>query len=107
MSRYEDISVRKGDGLMLLEGDEEQQGLVKLSKYGNAVPVSQESISNAFRNISKGLRAMLFELRDAGPDEVEITLGLKASSETEALIVTKGTEHANYSVTLKWRGERL
>ena len=95
--------------LMLLEGDANiSSGLVKVSRYGNAIPLSEKGIRRTLSGVRAGLEVMLRELQNFQnePDEIEITLGLKASSEPGLLIVTKGNTEANYTVTLKWQNKK-
>ena len=39
------------------------------------------------------------------PDEMEVSFGLKASGELGNIVVGKGGLEANYTVTMKWKGQ--
>lgn len=64
----------------------------------NAVESSLASMEELATRIASRLGAALPE----GPDEIELTFGIKASAELNALIVAKAQGEANFTVKLKW-----
>lgn len=48
-------------------------------------------------------RAVLAQVREVGPDEIEVTFGIKVTG-TMNWLVAKAASEANFEVTLTWKG---
>jgi len=77
---------------------------VELTSGGPDVAVAAFSLGSSFDRVLPALSTILTKLRSAehAPDEVQMTLGLKAGGET-GLIFAKGSAEATFTVALTWR----
>ena len=89
MSRYVEFDLPDGS-TVIIESDEDESGVV----FGQAV-----------ENARKSAMVIMDKVRELGPDEVEVTFGLKASGELGNLVVAKAGVEASYSIKLKWKKE--
>jgi hypothetical protein len=73
---------------------------------GSATVVKQagESLQSVLGPIRDAARGVLTELRQAGPDEIQVEFGVTLTSEAGAFIAKVGTE-CHLTVTLTWKGE--
>ena len=88
---------------MLVEIDElEQGGLVKAS-FSEKIAKAQMTLEKSLEKVQPAAQFVIAQLRKLhdAPDEVQVSFGLKLSSDAGAVLASAGAE-ANYTVTLKW-----
>jgi hypothetical protein len=92
-----------GDGeAVVVEMDEEQIGFVPAAvEPGKVAAKAAESFEAAIDKLLPALRTIEGRVRQLGPDEVSVAVGVKLSTEAGA-IIAKATAEANFTVTLKW-----
>src|SRR5262245_5287606 len=93
-----------GGGTVLLESDE-ALGALPVSALGDratqAVSALEASL-DSIRSLAASMMSRLHEDLPNPPQEVELTFGIKASAEMNALVVAKAGGEANFTVKLKW-----
>jgi len=102
MSRYVEFTLPDGS-TVVIESDEGESGVVKAGRLGDAAERARETFEQAVENARKSAVVIVDKLRESGPDEVEVTFGLKASGELGSLVVAKAGVEASYSVKLTWK----
>jgi len=91
-------------GTVVIETDE-LPGARPISAVGDSTTNALHSIESSLASIEELARRITSSLRAAmsdGPDEIELTFGIKASAELNAFIVAKAQGEANYCLKLKW-----
>lgn len=91
------------------EGPKSSGGLIPASKGENASGQNAVSFDEAFDTVKKLASAMVQKLRDGSesePDEVNISFGLKAASELNSLIVSRGGMDTNFGISVRWRSSQ-
>jgi hypothetical protein len=99
---YVEINLEHGAAIIETEDRPGAQPISVLGESAGralgAVEASLESIQELATRITRRLGAAIPD----GPAEIELTFGIKASAELNALIVAKAQGEANYTVRLKW-----
>ena len=103
MSRYVEFTLSDGS-MVVIESDEDESGVVKAG-LGDAVERASEMFEQTIENARKSAMVIVDKMRELGPDEVEVTFGLKASGELGNIVVAKAGVEASYSIKLKWKKE--
>ena len=98
------LKVPLEQGTVLIE-TEDLPGARPVSVLGDrsaqVVEAIEDSLS-ALHTLAMKIVTSLAGARPEDPDEVELTFGIKASAEMNALVVAKASGEANYSIKLKW-----
>ena|SRR5579863_4347971 len=95
-------------GTAILE-TEDLPGARPVSAVGDTAGQALRSIESSLASIEELASRITSRLRSAlpeGPNEIELTFGIKASAELNALVVAKAQGEANYSVKLKWTSQK-
>ena len=107
MTRYIEFELEDGGTVIIEAGDEPTGGLVKAATPGEMVEKAKDSFDDAIEHVRGAAGIIVKKLRSLSdpPDEMEVSFGLKASGELGNIVVGKGGLEANYTVTMKWKGE--
>jgi hypothetical protein len=100
------IEYQLEDGItVFIEGESEDGGIAKVSRdrSGNVIMMANQNFKSAMASVTSSASTLLREIEDMGVVEAEITVGLTTAGETGTFIIGKGTENANFAITLKWR----
>jgi hypothetical protein len=84
-------------------------GLIPALRSENATEQTGQSFEKSFDGVSKLATAMMWNLREGSANELEevsVTFGVKASSEINKLVVSRGGVDSNFSVTMRWRNQK-
>ena len=105
MKRMIEVPLQAG-GSMLMEVDldpAEQKGMVPAARQGEIAARAKQTFEQALEQVKPGAEIMIEKLRTmtVKPDEMEITFGLKMSTEAGAFIASASAE-ANFTVKLRW-----
>jgi hypothetical protein len=99
---YVEINLDHGTAIIEIEDRPGAQPISVLAESAGralgAVESSLASIQELATRITRHLGAAIPD----GPDEIELTFGIKASAEVNALVIAKAQGEANYTVRLKW-----
>ena len=100
---YVKFSLQNG-GTVLLESDD-APGALPVSALGDRAVETASALEAALDGIRSLAASMTTRLREGLPQpprEIELTFGIKASAEMNALVVAKAGGEANFTVKLKW-----
>jgi hypothetical protein len=89
--------------VLLIEGEAPLDEMHRVSRNSDIVTASSIEFHDAVRSINSALSIMVAEFSQNRSDEMEINFGLKSSPKTGALVVSKGLDSSNFSITLKWK----
>lgn len=107
MEKYVEFTLRDG-GKIIIETDELALGEVNAGR--RIMPkIAQGEFTQGVADAHKAVLMLLEEARDMphDPDEIEVTFGLKASSDLGMLVVARNGTDASYSLKLKWNKVQL
>jgi len=92
-----------GGGTILFEAPPESaSGPVRVGRARDAVRDLPQSLQHALAPVGNTARAVLAQLRQAGPDEVEVEFGVDLSAEAGA-IITRAETAVHLKVRVLWR----
>ncbi|MFF3691637.1 CU044_2847 family protein [Streptomyces sp. NPDC002187] len=91
----------EGGGAILFEAVPEHDGPVKAGRIGEAVRELPRSLQQSLTPVGDTARAVLEQLKQAGPDEVEVEFGVNLSAEAGA-VITKGAVAVHLKVRVLW-----
>ncbi|MDT0343275.1 CU044_2847 family protein [Streptomyces litchfieldiae] len=91
-----------GGGAILFEADPDLTGPVKAGRVGEAVRDLPHTLRGALAPVRDTARTVLEQLREAGPDEVEVEFGVDLSAEA-GVVVTKSQAAVHLKVRVLWR----
>lgn len=97
----------EGGGVILLETAEEDppaEGPVKVGRLGDAVRELPRTLQESLAPVQEAARAVLQQLREAGPQSVEVEFGVNLSAKAGA-IITSGETATHIKVRVAWAGE--
>ena len=106
MEKYAEFLLPDGSNI-IIETDELALGEVSAGRR-KMNKIVQGEFGQGAEHASKAASIILDKVRNTpdAPDEVEVTFGLKASSDLGMLVVAKNGTEASYSIKLKWnRGQ--
>lgn len=89
-------------GSVLIEAPAGMDGPVKAGRLGDAIQELPLSLQAALRPVADTARTVLRELREAGPQELEVEFGVDLSCQAGALI-TRGEAACHLTVRATWR----
>ena len=90
-----------GGGAVLLEMADTRQGPVKAGRLTDAIQDLPSTVQQTLRPVTDLAQAALDQLRQAGPDDIEIAFGVDLSAEAGA-IITKTAANCHLTVTVTW-----
>ncbi|MFF9585531.1 CU044_2847 family protein [Streptomyces achromogenes] len=93
-----EIMFATGAGAELRVGE----GPVKAGKIADAVRSMPQTLQNALEPVRQMARTVVDQLREAGPEEVEIEFGVNLSGQV-GVIVNKGEAAAHLKIRVLWR----
>ncbi|MFF1445143.1 CU044_2847 family protein [Streptomyces sp. NPDC058295] len=93
----------EGGGVIQFEAAAEHDGPVKVGRFGDAVRELPQTLQQSLTPVGDAARAVLEQLRRAGPDEVEVEFGVTLSAEAGA-VISKGTGAVHMKVRASWSG---
>ncbi|WP_221939389.1 CU044_2847 family protein [Streptomyces sp. 130] len=97
----------EGGGSVLFEGGPgSPEGPVKAGRLGDAVRELPSTLQTALVPIRDAAGAMLNQLRQAGPDEIEVEFGIDLAAQTGA-VITKAETGCHVTVRMAWHREGL
>ncbi|MET9790750.1 CU044_2847 family protein [Streptomyces canus] len=76
----------EGGGSVLVEAPEVTEGPVKTGRIGDAIREMPVTLQVALRPVTEMARAVLDQLRQIGPDEVEVEFGVDLAAQVGAVI---------------------
>ncbi|MDT9686484.1 CU044_2847 family protein [Streptomyces sp. TRM76323] len=91
----------EGGGAVLVEAAPEVDGPVKAGRLADSVRELPQTLQQALGPVRDTARAVLEQLRQAGPDEVEVEFGVDLSAEAGA-VITKGGMAVHLKVRVLW-----
>lgn len=91
----------EGGGAVLVEAGPEVDGPVKAGRVADAVRDLPRTMQDVMGPIGDTARAVLEQLRQAGPDEVEVEFGVDLSAQVGA-VITKGESAVHLKVRVLW-----
>ncbi|MCW7944397.1 hypothetical protein AAW14_20780 [Streptomyces hygroscopicus] len=92
-------------GSVLVEAPSGADGPVKAGRLGDAIQDLPLSLQAALRPVTDTARTVLRQLREAGPEELEVEFGVDLSCQAGALI-TRGEAACHLKVRATWRRVR-
>lgn len=99
----EDAGTDTGTGVPGTEGAG-QSGPVKAGRVGETVRELPRTVRESLAPVRETARAVLDELRDAGPQTVEVEFGVNLSAKA-GVVITSGEAAVHRKVRLVWGGE--
>ncbi|MFD1934371.1 MULTISPECIES: CU044_2847 family protein [Nonomuraea] len=94
----------EGGGALYVEVPDRSQGTRRVSRTGEVIEASVESLEAALRPIRDAAAATLAAFRESSPDEVELEFSVKLNAEAGAMIAKTCVE-GHIQVRLSWKGE--
>ncbi|MEU5770478.1 CU044_2847 family protein [Streptomyces asoensis] len=88
-------------GTIRFEAAPEHDGPVRVGRFGDAVRELPQTLQQSLVPVGDAARAVLEQLRRAGPDEIEVEFGVTLSAEAGA-VITKGTGAVHLKVRAAW-----
>ncbi|MGW7008138.1 CU044_2847 family protein [Streptomyces sp. NPDC054933] len=92
----------EGGGSVLVETTAALDGPVKAGRVADAIHEFPASLQAALRPVSATARAVLHQLREAGPDEVEVEFGVDLAVQAGA-VITKSEANCHLKVKVTWK----
>ncbi|WP_457512273.1 CU044_2847 family protein [Streptomyces sp. TE33382] len=94
----------EGGGAILFEAGPELElgGPVKAGRAGDTIRELPQTLQSALVPVRETARAVLEQLKEAGPDEVEVEFGVDLSSQAGAVII-KSDVAVHLKVRLLWK----
>ncbi|MBO1414179.1 hypothetical protein J0670_06145 [Streptomyces sp. FH025] len=95
----------EGGGCFLVEVLGAAEGPVKAGRVTDAIHDLPRSLQGALEPVTDAARAILDQLRRAGPDGITIEFGIDLAVEAGAVITKSGTS-CHLTVTMMWNRNR-
>lgn len=93
----------EGGGSIVFEATLEADGPVKAGRVADAVRELPQTLQEALIPVRETARSVLEQLRQAGPDEVEVEFGVNLSAQAGAAVITKGEGAVHLKVRVLWK----
>jgi hypothetical protein len=87
---------------LLVEVDDEEFGVARISRRKDGVIEATESLENALKATRSSLKTIVESIRDLAPDEYEVEFGMKLNAEA-GVIVAKTALEGHFTVKLAWK----
>lgn len=94
----------EGGGSVLVDGGLPGSGPVKAGRVGDVVEDATSTLQAALVSVRDASRAVLEQLREAGPDEVGVEFGVELTAQAGAVIARAGGG-CHFTVKLTWKSE--
>ncbi|MEV7907557.1 CU044_2847 family protein [Streptomyces anulatus] len=92
----------EGGGAILFEAAPNLDGPVKAGRVADAMRELPQTLQDVLVPVRETARAVLEQLREAGPDEAEVEFGVDLSSQAGAVII-KSDAAVHLKVRLLWK----
>lgn len=92
----------EGGGAILFEAAPELGGPVKAGRVAEAVRELPQTLQETLVPVQETARSVLEQLRQVGPDEVEVEFGVNLSAQAGA-VITKGEGAVHLKVRVLWQ----
>jgi hypothetical protein len=92
----------EGGGSVLVQVDERQSGPVPAASPGEIAAKAKMTFEQAVAQIRPIAKTLLEEVKDLGPHEAKIALGISFSAEA-GVVVAKTSAEGSCKVTLSWK----
>jgi Trypsin-co-occurring domain 1 len=92
----------EGGGSILVEAPAAAEGPVKAGRISSAIQELPRSLQASLAPVTDAARAMLDQLREAGPAEVEVEFGVDLAMQAGA-VITKSEAGCHLRVKLTWK----
>jgi hypothetical protein len=87
-----------------LPGSRESEGPVRAGRVADAVRELPRTFQDALAPVREMAQAVVTQLRDAGPEEVEVEFGVHLSAEAGA-VISRGGAGAHLQIRVRWQRE--
>jgi hypothetical protein len=95
----------EGGGSILVEADSAAAGgPVKAGRLGDVVEDAASTLQAALVPIKDATRAVLEQLQDAGPHEIEVSFGVELTAQAGAVIM-KAESGCHLAMKLTWKND--
>ncbi|GAA3167161.1 hypothetical protein GCM10017688_13700 [Streptomyces ramulosus] len=94
----------EGGGTILFEAAPAVDGPVKVGRIAETIQELPQTLQATLAPVRETARTVLRELRQAGPEEVEVEFGVNLSAKAGA-VITGGEGAVHMTVRLKWHRE--
>lgn len=101
MAHLVEFPLKDGETILVEMDDEQLAGFAPAAAPGEVAARATESFEAAIDKVLPALRAIGERMRQLAPDELEVALGVKLTTEA-GVIVAKASGEANFTVTLRW-----
>ncbi|MGI8332696.1 CU044_2847 family protein [Actinomadura scrupuli] len=94
----------EGANPVIVEVDEEDDGIVRAARPGEVVGKATETLQSAWARIGPMARSFAEQIDDelpGSPDQVSVEFGFKLAGEA-GFVVAKATSEANFKVSFTW-----
>lgn len=91
-----------GGGAILFEATAEPEGPVKAGRVSEAVRELPQTLQASLAPVRETAQTVLEQLRQAGPDEVEVEFGVNLSAKAGA-VITNGEAAVHLKVRVLWK----
>ncbi|MFE4687507.1 CU044_2847 family protein [Streptomyces sp. NPDC056721] len=91
-------------GSILVEAPDVSEGPVPVGRVGDAIRDLPQSAQEYLRPVTEMARTAMQQLREAGPDSVEIEFGVDLATEAGA-VIARSKASCHLKVTVAWQRE--
>ena len=95
----------EGGGSVIVQVDENESGPVPAANPGDLAGQAMMTFEQAAAKLRPIARAVLAQVKDLGPQDVTIELGVKFSAEA-GVILAKSSAEGTCKVTLAWKSTK-
>jgi hypothetical protein len=92
-------------GSVLVETRSAADGPVKAGRIADVIHEFPATLQASLRPVSATARALLHQLREAGPDEVEVEFGVDLAVQAGA-VITKSEANCHLKVKVTWKNDQ-
>lgn len=94
-----------GDTTVFIEAVVDPDAGPNIQASSDTPTINSESFTNAAETIKKVAGAVFGKLKDIGPDEVELTVGVKLTTSAGVVIAQAGSE-GSFQIKCKWKASK-
>lgn len=106
MAYLVEFPVGDGETITVEMDDDQLAGFTPASVQPGAIAATAtESFETAIDRLVPAMRAISERLQLLAPDQITLAVGVKVTAEA-GVIVARAAGEANFTVTLKWSGEK-
>ncbi|WP_329384027.1 hypothetical protein OG625_22520 [Streptomyces sp. NBC_01351] len=91
----------EGGGSILVEAPAGAEGPVKAGRISDAIHELPGNLREAMGSVAEASRAVLDELRQAGPDGISVEFGVDLAVEA-GVVITRSSANCHLRVTMTW-----